>query len=111
MSQYIPSFANVRLLECRDYIALTPIPSYREFFSYGNLLDRTTVLAQHRIQFLLMIDFPLRDVLIDFIQDLVLTVTAQPLVAEVIEPGQSGIENRRRISLAFRAVLRNLPGS
>lgn len=32
---YIPPFANVRLIECRDYIALTPVPSYREFFAYG----------------------------------------------------------------------------
>lgn len=32
---YIPPFANVRLVECRDYIALTPVPSYREFFAYG----------------------------------------------------------------------------
>jgi hypothetical protein len=35
VSIYIPPFANVRLIECRDYIALTPIPSYREFFAYG----------------------------------------------------------------------------
>lgn len=32
---HIPPFANVRLIECRDYIALTPVPSYREFFAYG----------------------------------------------------------------------------
>lgn len=32
---YIPPFANVRLIECRDYIALAPVPSYREFFAYG----------------------------------------------------------------------------
>lgn len=32
---YVPPFANVRLIECRDYIALTPVPSYREFFAYG----------------------------------------------------------------------------
>lgn len=35
MTNYIPPFANVRLIECRDYIALAPVPSYREFFAYG----------------------------------------------------------------------------
>ncbi|HVT71923.1 MAG TPA: hypothetical protein VHD61_02210 [Lacunisphaera sp.] len=34
-SIYIPPFANVRLIECRDYIALTPVPSFREFFGIG----------------------------------------------------------------------------
>lgn len=33
--RYIPPFAHVRLIECRDYIALTPVPSFREFFGYG----------------------------------------------------------------------------
>lgn len=32
---YIPPFANVRLLECRDFITLAPVPSFREFFAYG----------------------------------------------------------------------------
>jgi hypothetical protein len=34
---YIPPFANVRLIECRDFIALTPVPAYREFFAYGKI--------------------------------------------------------------------------
>lgn len=37
---YIPPFANVRLIECRDYIALTPVPSFREFFAYGKMKAR-----------------------------------------------------------------------
>lgn len=37
---YVPPFANVRLIECRDYVALTPVPSYREFFAYGKKLAR-----------------------------------------------------------------------
>jgi hypothetical protein len=32
---YIPPFAGVRLIECRDRITLTPVPSFREFFAYG----------------------------------------------------------------------------
>lgn len=32
---YVPPFENVRLIECRDYIALTPVPAFREFFAYG----------------------------------------------------------------------------
>lgn len=32
---YIPPYANVRLIECRDFIALVPVCAYREFFAYG----------------------------------------------------------------------------
>jgi hypothetical protein len=34
---YIPPFASVRLIECRDRIALVPVPSFREFFAYGRV--------------------------------------------------------------------------
>lgn len=32
---YIPPFAHVRLVECRDFMHLAPVPAYREFFAYG----------------------------------------------------------------------------
>jgi hypothetical protein len=32
---YVPPFTNVRLIECRDYIELAPVPAFREFFAYG----------------------------------------------------------------------------
>jgi len=34
-TNYIPPFAKVSLVECRDRIALAPVPAYREFFAYG----------------------------------------------------------------------------
>jgi hypothetical protein len=33
--KYIPPFANVRLIECRDLMTLAPVPAFREFFAYG----------------------------------------------------------------------------
>ena len=36
-SIYIPPFANVRLIECRDFMALTPVVAYREFYGYGKI--------------------------------------------------------------------------
>jgi len=36
-SIYIPPFSGVRLIECRDRIALTPVASFREFFGYGKV--------------------------------------------------------------------------
>lgn len=37
---YIPPFANVRLVECRDFMALVPVCAYREFFGYGKMSVR-----------------------------------------------------------------------
>lgn len=36
---YIPPFENVRLVECRDFMALVPVCAYREFVGFG----KTTV--------------------------------------------------------------------
>jgi len=41
---YIPPFACVRLLECRDHITLTPVPSFREFFAYGKVKATEAVI-------------------------------------------------------------------
>jgi len=34
---YVPPFKNVGLVECRDFIELVPLSSYREFFGYGRI--------------------------------------------------------------------------
>jgi len=34
---YISAFAGVRVIECRDHIRLTPVPSFRECFAYGEV--------------------------------------------------------------------------
>lgn len=34
---YIPPFKNVRLVECRDFMALVPVCAYRQFFGYGKI--------------------------------------------------------------------------
>jgi hypothetical protein len=34
---YVPPFKNVRLVECRDFMELVPLSSYREFFGYGTI--------------------------------------------------------------------------
>jgi hypothetical protein len=34
---YVPPLKNVRLVECRDFIALVPVSAYREFFGYGRI--------------------------------------------------------------------------
>lgn len=34
---YVPPFKNVRLVECRDFMELVPVSSYREFFGYGRI--------------------------------------------------------------------------
>jgi len=36
-TMYIPPFENVRLVECRDYMALVPVCAYRQFFGYGKI--------------------------------------------------------------------------
>ncbi len=40
IAAYVPPFHNVRLVECRDFIALTPVPALREFFGYGKMKAR-----------------------------------------------------------------------
>jgi len=37
MTIYIPPFANVRLIECRDFMTLVPFCAYREFFGHGKI--------------------------------------------------------------------------
>ena len=44
MAIYIPPFANVRLIECRDFMALAPLPAYREFFAYGKKKARAVTI-------------------------------------------------------------------
>ena len=41
---YIPPFVGVRLIECRDHITLTPVPSFREFFAYGKVKATEAVI-------------------------------------------------------------------
>ena len=41
---YIPPFVGVRLIECRDHISLTPVPSFREFFAYGKVKAAEVVI-------------------------------------------------------------------
>jgi len=45
---YIPPFANVRLIECRDFMALVPVCAYREFFGYGKMKARDVPLKEER---------------------------------------------------------------
>jgi len=37
---YIRPFANVRLIECRDFMALVPVCAYRDFVGYGEIHAR-----------------------------------------------------------------------
>ncbi len=41
---YIPPFIGVRLIECRDHITLTSVPSFREFFAYGKVKASEAVI-------------------------------------------------------------------
>lgn len=34
---YIPPIAGIRLIECRDHLALAPVYSFREFYGYGKV--------------------------------------------------------------------------
>lgn len=45
---YIPPFANVRLIECRDYMALAPVAAYREFFAYGKKKAREVTFENEK---------------------------------------------------------------
>jgi hypothetical protein len=45
---YLPPFENVRLVECRDFMALVPICAYRQFVGYGKISVRDIPVREEK---------------------------------------------------------------
>jgi hypothetical protein len=41
---YVPPFANVRLVECRDCLVLAPVAAFQELFAYGRIKTREVMI-------------------------------------------------------------------